>query len=126
MSKTRDTPDLTGRSILVVEDAFYLAMEIEEAVERAGGTVLGPCADGEAGLELLAHSMPDGAVVDINLGAGPSFEVADALHAAGVPFVFLTGYDASTIPARFADVDRLLKPASSAALVRALAQAITA
>jgi hypothetical protein len=38
---------------------------------------------------LVAHEV-SAAVVDINLGLGPSFRTAQALHARSIPFVFLT------------------------------------
>lgn len=122
MNQPRDAVDLTGRSILIVEDAFYLAIEMEETVARVGGTVVGPFADASEGLAALARRAPDAAVVDINLGAGPSFQMADALQEAEVPFVFLTGYDASVVPERFANAARVQKPANTGVLLRQLAE----
>jgi ActR/RegA family two-component response regulator len=117
--------DLRGTKILVVEDEFYLAMDIKEAIEQAGGHVHGPCADTAAGLAELLRETPDYAVVDINLGRGPSFEIAEELKRRRVPFLFLTGYDAPSIPAGLADVERIEKPADAARVVEAVARRTT-
>lgn len=49
-------------------------------------------------------------MVDVNLGSGPSFKLAETLRDRGIPFVFTTGDDAEVIPAGFARVERLQKP----------------
>ena len=104
-------PDLTGAGILVVEDEYYLAMELKEAIERAGGTVLGPCPDAAAAHAAMEGQSPACAVLDINLGEGPSFALAETLAGRGVPFLFLTGYDSASIPPALAGVERIEKPA---------------
>lgn len=116
--------DLGGTKILIVEDEFYLAMDISEEIEQAGGTVLGPCRDIAASMIQL-EAGPDVAVVDINLGEGPSFEIARALEERGVPFVFLTGYDAATIPPEFAHVESVNKPADAARVIDVIARLTT-
>lgn len=116
--------DLLGDlSILVIEDDFYLADDAQQALEAAGATVLGPVSNADDALELLARTRPDCALVDVNLGGGASFVSAEALQRQGVPFVFLTGYDESVIPAQFAAVPRLQKPAAKSALLAALVEA---
>lgn len=112
-TRTTQHHDLSGTIVLVVEDEFYLAMEIKEAIEAAGGNVLGPCAGAAEASSQIAREMPHCAVIDVNLGHGPSFEVAEALQRLGVPFLFLTGYDAPTIPDHLAQVERVAKPAHS-------------
>jgi CheY-like chemotaxis protein len=114
------SPDLAGRTILVLEDEFYLAMDLKTSIEDAGGTTLGPFADPEEGLAGVDAAKPDCALVDVNLGYGPSFDVADTLKAAGIPFIFLTGYDASIIPDRFRDVRRVEKPTDRYKVVEVL------
>jgi hypothetical protein len=49
-----------------------------------------------------------------------AYPVADALAARGIPFVFTTGYDARTVPDRFAAVKRCEKPATPEEISRAL------
>jgi DNA-binding LytR/AlgR family response regulator len=51
----------------------------------------------------------DGAVLDVNIGGTMVFPVAERLRAAGIPFVFATGYGA--LPRKgFEDVVVLNKP----------------
>lgn len=121
--KRERTPaaDLGGTKVLVVEDEFYLAMDIAEEIEQAGGTVLGPCRDADASMEQL-DAGPDVAVVDINLGEGPSFVIARTLRTRGVPFLFLTGYDIAAIPTEFADIESVSKSANAARVIDAIAR----
>jgi DNA-binding response OmpR family regulator len=102
--------DLHGRAVLIVEDDFYLADDTQQILEAAGAKVLGPVSAAEQALSLLELQRPDYAVVDVNLGAGPSFGLASTLQTRGIPFVFLTGYDPDIIPAEFRGAPCLQKP----------------
>lgn len=117
---------LAGRRILVVEDDFYLADDAARALRAAGARVVGPTPRSTLALDLVARDGIDAAVVDINLGEGLSFELADALKRHGVPFVFVTGYDEVLIPPRLAHVAMVQKPAEMKALVRAVADLLGA
>ena len=83
--------------------------------------MIGPFADTDAGQAALKLGGIDFALVDINLGRGPSFEIAEILLSDRIPFMFLTGYDESVIPDRFRDVQRLAKPLNAGLLMRRLA-----
>ena len=113
--------EFAGQKILVVEDVYYLAMDVKKAIEEGGAEVVGPFPDVRSALESLKFEEPDCAVLDVNLGSGASFELARALNNRGIPFVFFTGYDQSAIPAEFAQVTRLEKPVSGDRLVKLLA-----
>jgi CheY-like chemotaxis protein len=115
-------PDLSARTVLVVEDDYYLAGDTAAALRGAGATVLGPCPSEDATLDLLESNTPTHAVLDLNLGGGgPRFKIAHALRERGVPFVFLTGYDSASVPADLADVVRLQKPLPLRDIVEAVA-----
>ena len=114
--------ELAGRKVLVVEDAFYLAMDVKASLEGVGAEVVGPFAELADALDALEQAPPHCAVLDVNLGAGASFDLARALKRRAIPFLFFTGYDRSAIPAEFDDVLRLEKPVDSARLLSALAQ----
>jgi DNA-binding response OmpR family regulator len=103
--------ELAGRFILVAEDEFHIAMEIERALVQAAAVVLGPASTLAKTLNLIdstAHI--DGAILDINLRGEMIFPAADRLAQRHVPFVISTGYDASIIPARFNGNPRCEKP----------------
>lgn len=112
---------LAGRSVLVIEDDFYLADDARQTLEDAGANVLGPVSNVEDALTLLEQTKPDCALVDINLGAGPNFEPAWALRSRNIPLIFLTGYDATAVPSEFADAPRLEKPTDARGLLAAVA-----
>lgn len=116
-----DVISLAGRRILVVEDNFYLADDLKRALRAAGAEIVGPIPRSAPALDAVAHDGFDAAVVDINLGEGPSFVLADALKRAAVPFVFVTGYDEVLIPQRLADVPTVQKPADMRAIIQAVA-----
>ncbi|MEA1835268.1 PAS domain S-box protein [Methylobacterium durans] len=113
--------DLTGHCVLVVEDDFYLATDAMRALQGAGAEVMGPCATDEDARAELKECRPDAVVLDINLGKGPSFKLAEHLKDNGIPFVFTTGYDQEVIPTEFKDVERLEKPLQLRQIVGAIA-----
>lgn len=102
---------LSNRTVLLVEDEFFQAEDLAQALAAEGATVVGPCRNPEeAARHLNDGPSVDLAVIDINLGSGPSFEVADLLTRRGVPFAFATGYGAAVLPPRHADRPRWEKP----------------
>ena len=113
---------LTGLLVLVVEDNFYLADDTRSALEAAGAEILGLCRDAVEGLRLALSRRPDCAVLDVNLGAGPAFDPARSFRKQGVPFLFMTGYDAEVVPSDLRDIERLEKPVSGIRLVAAVAK----
>lgn len=116
---------LTNRRILLVEDDYYLATDACEWLEEAGAQVVGPAASSSQALAMLGDEPIDAAVLDINLGFGPEFEVARRLRQQQVPIVFATGYDASSLPDEFKQSPRLGKPFRHAQLVQAVESAIS-
>ncbi|HEY0034452.1 MAG TPA: HWE histidine kinase domain-containing protein, partial [Devosia sp.] len=118
------TPLLTGKRVIVVEDDFYLASDIAAALRNAGALVVGPFGTEEAALKAVMNGSIDAAVLDINLGSGPSFATARAMKEAGVPYLFLTGYNAATIPNELKSAPVMSKPADLRAMVQDLARSI--
>jgi PAS domain S-box-containing protein len=113
---------LSRRRILVVEDEYFLATDIARALQGAGAEVLGPSPTEEAARAALGLGRPDAVVVDINLGQGPSFKLAEDLKEEGIPFLFVTGYDRGAIPEEFDDVERLEKPVQLRRVIGAIAK----
>jgi CheY-like chemotaxis protein len=113
---------LTGRLILAVEDEYFLADELDRDLKAAGATVLGPVSSLAAALESLTNATPDAAVLDMNLGGKMAHPLADALVARNVPFLFITGYDQTALPERFAMVRRLEKPVDTRAMIKELSR----
>jgi CheY-like chemotaxis protein len=104
---------LRGLRILVVEDTFMLADELNEFLLELGCKVVGPAAGAGEAAELAGReAVLDGALLDVNLSRGEtSFGVATDLAGRHVPFVFVTGYDLeSSFPPEFRGVPRISKP----------------
>ncbi|MEL6064875.1 MULTISPECIES: response regulator [unclassified Methylobacterium] len=116
---------LSGHKVLVVEDDYFIASEMRRTLSTRGAEVLGPVATVDKALALIAASSEiDVAVLDVNLRDVKVFPVADALKTRGVPFVFVTGYDEATIPARYTHVQRCEKPAGIDTLAQVLSKEI--
>ena len=97
--------------VLVVEDEFLLAYELETELTDAGATVVATASTVDAALQQIdCQERIDGAVLDVNLGGKSVYPVADRLVERNVPFVFTTGYDASALPSRFKHVMKCEKP----------------
>jgi CheY-like chemotaxis protein len=106
--------------ILVVEDEFLVAIALEEDLRAAGATVVGPYANLPAALD-GAQSQPfDLAVLDVNLNGTMVYPLADHLIARRIPFLFLSGYVAESMPHRFAPLHRLAKPTDPHRLATAI------
>lgn len=118
-SVMRERP-LAGLRVLVVEDDYFIAVELCSALRRAGAEILGPARDLETGLAAIRDERIDCGVLDINLRGQMAFQIATELRARDVPTIFATGYDASMIPAELSDAPRLEKPVDLAALCRAI------
>ncbi|MFA9201180.1 MAG: response regulator [Cypionkella sp.] len=109
---------LEGRRILLVEDEYFQAIDAKRWLEEAGAEVVGPAGNSEAIGGCIAAADFDAAIVDINLGGGPDFGVADELRRRAVPMLFLTGYDRAQIPPEHAEVPCLNKPANAGDVIR--------
>ncbi|HSJ77874.1 MAG TPA: response regulator [Erythrobacter sp.] len=102
---------LEGKTILVVEDEFFIATDLCRSLEAEGVQVLGPVGRVDDALGMIARSHRiDGALVDLNLHGIMAYPVADALTKRSVPFLFVTGYDCAAIPERFKNVPHYQKP----------------
>jgi DNA-binding response OmpR family regulator len=112
--------------VLVVEDEFLIAMDLELLLQRDGWRVLGPATTVVGALRLLAGERPDVALLDVNLRGEPVTPVAEALRARGVPFVLASAYDGATqLPAEIlVTAPNVGKPMNERRLLAALAHAL--
>ena len=115
------TAPLHSLCVLVVEDDYFIAIEMCRTLREAGADVVGPARDVETGLAAIRDDHIDCAVLDVNLRGRMAFQLASELRARRIPTIFATGYDASMIPAELVDVLRLEKPVDMKALCRAVA-----
>lgn len=98
------------RRILIVEDNDFLAVDLELTLSGHGYASLVAPNVRMALFHIAEHEL-DGALLDVSLFGGESvFDVADALAAAQIPFLFLTGRSRRYLPERFRSVPLLTKP----------------
>lgn len=85
--------------ILVVEDEYLIALELDTELRTAGYRVIGPFADIDGALALLKVDRPDAAILDVNLAGEWVTPVAETLRAMSVPFILASGYVAADLQA---------------------------
>jgi CheY-like chemotaxis protein len=96
--------------ILIVDDEPLVAKMVAEWVEELGHEVAGPFRDASSALALVAATPPDAAIVDVSLGAGSGYTVAESLAQRKIPFVFATGHAEGSLIPRFSGTPVLVKP----------------
>jgi len=111
---------LNGKTILLVEDEFLLALQLEELLQSRGATVRGPYRKLDEAMKAALHEEFDFAILDINLNGTMVYPLADHLLVRGNPFLFLSGYSLSNLPDRFRAVTRLNKPCDPDLLIATL------
>ena len=122
---TPGPPPPAGRLVLVVEDEFLIALDLELLLLRRGWRVLGPAATVAEALRLLRGETPEVALLDVNLRGEPVTPVAEALRARGVPFVLASAYGGhGPTAAALAGAPAVGKPTDERRLLAALARAV--
>lgn len=101
---------LSGLRILLVEDDFLIAEDLARALAAMGATVVGPFATVGEGVDVTLREDLDGAVLDVGLAGRAAYPIADNLRARNLPFLFVTGHDASVLAERYRTVPQLRKP----------------
>jgi two-component SAPR family response regulator len=116
---------LRGLTVLIVEDEFLIAMNLEAMLEQHGANILGPAATVTAALRLLETERPDIALLDVHLRDGLVTPVAEALRSMNIPYVLATAYSASDFMGdeTLANAPNVGKLAGEQALISALNEA---
>ena len=110
--------------ILIVDDEPMIAMMLADWVSELGHEALGPSHNTGAALALIARSPPDAAIVDVSLGEGSGYPVAECLAERNIPFVFATGHARQSLAPRFVSTPVLVKPFDFADVNAAIATMI--
>ncbi len=108
---------MNAPKLLVVEDDFLLAFEMETILADAGYEVVGPAATVAKALNLIDVNQLDAALVDCNLNGESATAVAITLAAKGIPFAVVTGYERERLPAAFSQGLFANKPFNAAGLL---------
>ena len=112
------SPGLEGIRILVAEDEYYFADDLAAELEAAGATCIGPFPSITEALASLDQA--DAVVLDINLSGERADPLARQLCDRAVPFVVVTGYSDTALPAWLGSAPVVRKPCSSAEVLTAL------
>jgi DNA-binding response OmpR family regulator len=113
---------LIGCRVLILEDEYFLANDLDRALRAQGAEVIGPIPELSEAMSLLhQHDGFDVAVIDINLRDELAYSIADELVPRDIPFVFATGYGSEQIPKRFQNIKSWQKPYDIADIVAHIA-----
>jgi DNA-binding response OmpR family regulator len=97
---------------LLVDDEALLAELLNDWLVELGHEVVGPAACVDSALSLIAQEGKtlSGAILDVTLGQGDSYPIADELNRLGIPFAFATGHGVDGLDPRFRGAMTLFKP----------------
>ena len=116
---------LTDKSVLIIEDNAYLAMDLAAAIEEQNGRAVGPVGTLADATAFLDGEAVSGAVLDYELPGGEVTALARALADRRVPFVIHTsiavGPEVSFLQP---DAPVLMKPIQAEDLVAILAHEV--
>lgn len=111
--------------ILLLEDDALIAMDLEGELSDRGYHVF--CAAKVAQTQAFLDKVtPSFAILDMKLNAEMSFPVAERLLESGVPFVFVSGNDASALPETLRSCQIITKPVQIDVLVAEIEAALAA
>lgn len=101
---------LSGKKVLIVEDEFLVAVQVEDALLSFGCEPIGPITTLDAAFQVSVSTKFDIAVLDINLGGKLVYPLADELNTRGIPFLLVSGYSSQHIPEQYRSMPRVQKP----------------
>jgi DNA-binding response OmpR family regulator len=117
---------LEGLCVLVVEDEPIISFLLEDMLAEMGAREVRHAGNVQTAMAFLDERLPHLAVLDVNLGGERAYPVAERLDAAGVAFLFTTGYGRSGIDARWAAKTVVQKPFDAATMANGLREVLAA
>ncbi len=122
-SRRDGSPPLKGMRVLVVEDDYILALELESILTGAGADIAGLCTTVEDALPRAKGNNLSAAILDFRIGRKTVDCVARNLSSRGVPFVFYTGQaETGSIQSQWPQSKVIKKPAQPQTIIRTLAE----
>lgn len=117
---------LEGKRVLIAEDDFLIALELQTVLEDAGAEVIGPCGSVAAAMRLI-DSDDDiaAAILDVRLGSDTAGALATRLDDEAIPFLFYTGQGrGEPFFAAWPGHRIISKPAPASALIEAVSRLV--
>lgn len=110
--------------VLVVEDDFSFALDLQMLLERLGYICMGVVDNGENALELINRSAPDAILMDIDLkGQLSGLDLAENIQSLNIPVLFITSYQDPSTYNRAKEMNMvgfLVKPLNDLTLISAI------
>jgi AmiR/NasT family two-component response regulator len=114
--------------VLIAEDEFLIAKDVERTLKQLGFEVVGIAADGRQAVEMSATLKPDVALMDISMPVCSGLEAAKALQSLWpTPVVILSAHDTQDMIDQAAESGigaYLVKPFDPGEVARAIAIAM--
>lgn len=111
---------LAGKRVLIIEDEPLVALELTTILGDAGIAIAGLAATADEAMAAIADTAADAALLDGNLQGALVDDVAAALVARNIPFLFVSGYGREHLPLGLDSVMIIEKPFDSRTLLAAL------
>lgn len=111
---------LAGKRVLIIEDEPLVALELTTILGDAGLNVAGLAATADEAMAAIAATAPDVVLLDGNLQGTLVDDVAAALVARQMPFLFVSGYGRDHLPIGLEAVTVIDKPFDARTLLAAL------
>lgn len=101
---------MPGRRVLIVEDEFFVALDLELLVHKQAPAAQVVVCASVAEARVAADEEIEFALLDIDVLDGKTFEVAQILRERGTPVVFISASEPEGVPPGLADVPFIPKP----------------
>lgn len=110
----------SGTKLLIVDDQPVIAEMLENLAITLGWEIAAIAYSAEGALMALDHVSPTLAILDIDLGANTSLNVAAICGSRSIPIIFMTGLNPIELPPECANSPVLIKPFSEEAFANAV------
>ena len=111
--------------VLVAEDELIVGYDLCDTVAEAGYEVEGPFDDISSAMLAFQKQKPDVAILDVQLGDGIVYPLAEQMMAEDVPVIFHSGQlSPSEVASRFPMAQALSKPCPPAEVIASVQQAL--
>ena len=111
---------LAGKQVLIIEDEPLVALELTTILGDAGIAIAGLAATADEAMAAIVDTAADAVLLDGNLQGALVDDVAAALVARNIPFLFVSGYGREHLPLGLDSVMIIEKPFDSRTLLAAL------
>ena len=110
--------------VLVAEDELIVGYDLCDTVAEAGYVVEGPYDDLSSAMLAYQKTKPDIAILDVQLGDGIVYPLAEQMMAENVPVIFHSGaLSPEEVAKRFPRAQALSKPCPPAAVIESVQRA---